>query len=109
MQLVFANENKDIFEMLKSGEKSLETRAAIPEYRLIKQGDIISFLCDGDLFEKRVANVEIFPSVSSLLEKYQPELINPKLKTREEIIAMYHSFPGYQVKLQQYGILAIEL
>lgn len=109
MQLIFAKENREIFEMLMRGEKSVETRAATARYRGIKIGDTLSFACEGNSFEKVVIRTEIFPSVVMLLKKYRPEDINPKLKTVEEIISMYRSFPGYDAKIREHGILAIEL
>ena len=108
MQFVFNKNNKDIFEMLRDGNKTIETRAATVKYRKLQAGEIISFSCDGSIFEKTIAKVTHFDSIGSLLKKYKPEDINPKLHTTEEIVTMYHSFPGYEEKIKQSGIVAIE-
>lgn len=108
MLLVFNKINKDIFEMLKSGKKPVETRAATAKYKKIKAGDEMEFSCDGERFEKTVAKVTHFDSIETLLKNYKPETINPKLKTKEEIMEMYHSFPGYKEKIEKEGIVAIE-
>lgn len=109
MQLLFAKENKDIFEMIKSGQKSVETRAATQRYKSIIPGDVLTFVCEGDSFKKTVTKTKVFPSIHSLLERYQPKEINPKLETAGEINAMYQSFPGYEAKIKEHGILAIEV
>lgn len=108
MRLVFNAVNKDIFEMLRDGSKRVETRAATIKYKKLCTGESITFVCQGETFEKTVLRVNYFPSIGSLLEQYKPEDINPKLYTKEEIIKMYHSFPGYKEKIEQFGIVAIE-
>lgn len=109
MRLVFAKENKDIFEMLHSGSKKVETRAATPKYQKIKVGQTITFSCNGKTFEKDVAKASHFKDIKALLKVYTPEHINPNLHTEREIVAMYHSFPGYEEKIREHGIIAIEL
>lgn len=109
MRLVFSKENIDIFEMVESGKKRVETRAATKKYQSIQKGDTLEFVCDTSSFSREVKVVYIYPSIDLLLEKYTPEEINPKLSTKEEIVAMYHSFPGYEEKIKEHGIIAIEL
>lgn len=108
MLLVFNKNNKDIFDMLRDGKKSVETRAATSKYTKIKEGDSITFSCDGERFEKVIAKVYRFDSIDSLFAVYKPTDINPKLHTREDIQEMYHSFPGYREKIEKEGIIAIE-
>lgn len=108
MRLVFNKINKDIFEALRKGVKKVETRAATAKYKKLEADGVISFSCAGEMFEKKIAKVTQFPSIDALLKKYKPADINPKLKTRDEIVKMYHSFPGYEEKIKEFGIIAIE-
>lgn len=55
----FRQENRDIFEAIKSGTKKIETRAATAKYKDINVGDIVKFSCGSDSFEKRAAKVAI--------------------------------------------------
>jgi ASC-1-like (ASCH) protein len=108
MKLVFNKKNKDIFEMLRSGEKKIETRAATSKYKRMRAGEQVTFACAGETFERMVSKVSYFDSIRSLLKAYPPESINPKTSTEEEITAMCYSFPGYEEKIRACGIAAIE-
>lgn len=109
MLLVFNKINRDVFLMVKDGRKKTETRAATPKYKKIKEGDELIFSCDGERFTKRVSKIEHFSSIDTLLKVYAPEDIHPEKKTKEQIVAMYYSFPGYQEKIKEAGLLAFHL
>jgi ASC-1-like (ASCH) protein len=108
MRFIFNKKNKDIFDMLRSGEKKIETRAATSKYKHMQAGETVMFVCDGETFERAVSKISHFDSISSLLKAYPPGSINPKARTEEEITAMYHSFPGYEEKIRSCGIVALE-
>lgn len=109
MRFVFSASNKDIFDMVRDGSKKVETRAATVKYQKLHAGESAIFSCQGQTFSKTISRVRLFPSIEELLKKYKPEDINPKLRTKEDIIRMYHSFTGYKEKIERYGIVAIEL
>lgn len=101
--------DKDIFNVIKSGKKKVETRAATSRYVSLKSGDTLIFVCGKDRFEKTIKTAKIYKTLASLTKKYSPLEINPFCKTREELEAMYFSFPGYKEKIIKSGIIAIEL
>ena len=101
--------NRDIFEAIGSGEKKVDTRAASPKFINIKSGDVLKIVCGKDYFERVAKKVTIFKTIEELLENYKVEDINPSMKTVDELNQMYYSFPGYREKIEQYGIIAIEL
>lgn len=109
MRLVFAKENKDIFEAVRNGVKKVETRAATKKYLRIQKGDIVDFSCEGVTFSKEVIEVKVFSSVKELLKVYAPKDINPKLSTENEVTEMYASFPGYLEKIKEFGLVALLL
>lgn len=109
MIFIFDKENIDIFDAIKSGEKKVETRACSPKYQKIENGDEICFKCEGQEFFRKVKKVSHFKSIDNLLSVYKPEEINPKLKTKKEVIDMYNSFSGYKEKIKIFGIVALEL
>jgi ASC-1-like (ASCH) protein len=108
MRFVINKLNKDIFDAICDGSKKVETRAATVKYKKLEEGTKVSFSCAGEVVEKEIKRITHFDSIDALLKKYKPEDINPKLKTKEEIIDMYHSFPGYKEKIEKEGIVAIE-
>lgn len=94
--------------MLRDGRKRVETRAATSKYQKLKAGETIEFSCDGERFEKTILKISHFASIDKLLIKFKPTDINPTRKTKEDIVRMYRSFPGYEEKIEEFGIVAIE-
>lgn len=101
--------DKAVFDFIKSGEKKIETRAAGPKYEHIQKGDILVLKCGRSKFERKVTAVHKFKSVDAMLKKYNPSDIDPRTKTPAELKKMYNSFPGYSLRLKEYGILAFVL
>jgi ASC-1-like (ASCH) protein len=108
-RLVFAKENKDTWENIKVGLKTIETRAGSVKYKKVKKGDILVLFCDGKQFERTVKKVTHVTSVAALIKKYNPSSINPGVHTLKEMEGMYYRYPGYKEKIAQFGILAFEL
>ena len=51
--LRFRKTDKGIFNDIKHGLKTIETRAATDRFRPIKAGDILIFVCGKERFEKK--------------------------------------------------------
>ncbi|MES2213584.1 MAG: hypothetical protein V4473_01965 [Patescibacteria group bacterium] len=107
--LVIAQINKSTFEFIRSGEKKIETRAGSPTYQNIKAGDILVFSCEGEEFEKNVSAMRHFASIADLLKVYTPEQVNPETHSEDELTRVYHSYPNYEEKIKEFGLLAFEL
>lgn len=101
--------NKDIFEAIMSGKKKIETRAATSKYGNIKSKDMVVLVCGSKKIEKKVKKTEHFSSIGAILKKYKPETINPKTHTAKEARDMWNSFPGYEEKIKEFGLIAITL
>ena len=97
------------YNLIKSGEKRVETRAASPRYKDIKDGDIVVFKCGNDSFERIEKKARKFNNVDKILDHYDVKDINPGVNTVEELKLMYNSYPNYAEKLKKYGIIAFEL
>jgi ASC-1-like (ASCH) protein len=107
--LKIAQTGRYIFDAIKKGQKKIETRAGTEKYQKIVAGDILVFSCGKDSFEKEVKKVKHFKTIKALLKVYKPQEINPKTKTEKETVEMYYSFPDYEQKIKDFGILAFEL
>jgi len=107
--LRFAAANKKTFDAIKSGAKTVETRAGTLRYLPIKAGDVLVCVCGTNRLEKTVKKVTHVKSISALLKKYDPGVINPGVTDLKGMEKMYYSYPGYKEKIEQYGILAFEL
>ena len=101
--------HKGIFDVIESGKKKVETRAATPKYKKIKENDELVFWCGAQKCKKKVIRIRYFKSLAGLLKTYKPSEINPAVKTPDELRTMYYSFPGYKEKIKKYGLVAFEL
>ena len=52
--LKFRQADKDIFKDIRSGRKTVETRAGTVKFRNIKSEKTVIFICGKDKFEKKV-------------------------------------------------------
>lgn len=109
MILKFREIDRDKFDAIVSGTKSVETRAATPKYRALKPGDNITAVCGADSTDMTIKSVSHFPDVASLLKQISQATILPGTSTVDEAEAIYYSFPGYKEKVAQFGLLAFEL
>lgn len=101
--------DKDIFESLKKGEKSIETRACTRKFQKIKEGDTLVFNCDNQKLEKKVKKVEHFESIEELFESVDIKNVFPDIDTLETLKQAYFSFPNYKQKIDNYGLFAFWL
>ena len=107
--LDFREVNRDTFDLVCNGGKSIETRAAVDKYADIAVGDTITFACGNDTCTKEVIKVEKFPSIEAIYEKYKPHEINPVWKNEQDGRDAWASFPNYMEKIQKYGLIALTL
>lgn len=94
---------------MRSGLKSIETRAATIKYQPIQKGDTITFVCGKDRFVKEIAAVSHFTTPEEMVKKLPLQKIMPMATSLEEMKKRYYSYPGYEEKIKEHGILAFEL
>lgn len=107
--LRFRAVDKKNFEELRSGIKSVETRAASVKYQPIEKGDTLTFVCGKDKFSKTITKKFHFKSIDAMFKKIPFKKIMPDLKTKEEAKKRYFSYPNYEEKIKEFGILAFEI
>jgi ASC-1-like (ASCH) protein len=108
-QLRFRAQDRNIFEAVKEGRKTVETRAASPKFSDIKAGDIVVLKCGKERLEKKVRKVRFLKKITEILDYYKIRQIHPDLSSVEELEKMYFGFPGYKEKIKKYGLAAFEL
>jgi ASC-1-like (ASCH) protein len=104
--LPFRAEDQKLFEALRNGLKTIETRAGSPRYAKIQSGDTLVFICAGQKFERKVRAVEYFATPAELFKKYSFQKVMPFAESLEDAVASYDLFPGYKERIRRYGILA---
>ena len=110
----------DIFEMIKSGAKTIEDRPLNLEkkrnYSKIKPGDtlVLYSLDTGEKIEKKAQFVRVYKSVKEMAENEPIGKIISGAKTPEELVSIFEELKkkwgeNYARKLEKYGIVAIGL
>lgn len=101
--------DKEIFNAIKKGNKPIETRAATPKYQSIEIGDTLTFVCEGNSISKKVGNKFHWNDVDSMASQIDFKKVMPDVSGVEEMKKVYSSFPGYDEKIKEFGIVGFEL
>ncbi len=100
--------DRGIFDLIKSGRKTIEPRAATKKFKNVVAGDTLVFKCGKDRLEKSVVETYTFGSIDELLTAFDLEQIMPNV-SRNEAKEIWYSFPGYKEKIDKYGLVAFRL
>lgn len=109
LQLRFRQIDRDKYQAIVDGRKTVETRAATPKYRQLATGDELVAVCGQDNYRTTIKRVRHFGSIAALLDYYGIDAVLPGVRSLAEATAIYHSFPGYKGKIKDHGLLALEL
>lgn len=107
--LLIREVDKNIFEAIKNGTKTIETRAATDKYKAIKEGDILDFVCSEEHLQKKVLEVKLFKTIEEMVEELGIKPIAPFADSIEEMKNIYYSFPNYKEKIANFGLIAFKL
>ncbi|MEK7447476.1 MAG: ASCH domain-containing protein [Patescibacteria group bacterium] len=104
--------DKVIFDRIKNGEKTVETRPMnAPEsskyYGQMKTGDRLVILCDGQRLEKFVKATRVYKDFEKYLDSEDLKNILGEGTTKESARKVHYSFG--RERLDKYGIIAIDM
>src|SRR5688500_9177803 len=108
-RLVFRENDRDKFDDIENGHKSIETRAATIKYKPIEAGDSLTFVCGHVEITRLVTKVEHYNSLEEMFTHLPLGQILPSARTADDAKKVYYSFPGYKEKIDTSGILAFHL
>lgn len=104
-----------IFEQIKSGIKTVETRALNPDeperyFGNIKVGETIELerVDNGEILRKKVKRASVYNNFDDYLKEEDFKKIFGKEMKPEEVRKIHYNFPGYKERLEKYGIVAFE-
>lgn len=101
--------DKVVFDEIKNGSKTIETRAATDKYRGIQEGDILVFACGDEKLEKMVDKVDIYKSIDEMIRAIDFKSVMPFVDSIDEMKKVYFSFPNYKEKIKTFGLVAFKL
>jgi len=101
--------DKFIFDSIRDGEKTIETRAATDRYRKIKEGDILVFVCGDDKLEKEVKKVDYYKSIDEMVKVIDFKKVMPFVNSIDEMKNICFSFSNYKDKIDKFGLAVFRL
>lgn len=98
------------FNRIKTGEKSVETRAATEKYQHIAKGDTLVFVCGKEKITKTIVRVRHFKTLTAMFKVVpMKKIMPPHVQTIAAARKVYYGYSGYKEKLAKYGVLAWEI
>ena len=101
--------DKIVFDSIKNGSKSIETRAATDKYKKIEVGDILEFKCEDKHLAKEITKIQHFKTIDEMVKTISFKEVMPFVGSIEEMKEVYYSFPDYKEKIGEYGLLAFSM
>lgn len=104
---------KEYFDAIKSGRKTVEGRVNSPKYKNLICGAKIGFVCN-KTEEKIICIIEalnVYSSFSQMLKAEGVSNMLPSLGQEElnKAVSIYEGFPGYKEEANVFGALAIKI
>ncbi|SRR3989339_2117094 len=111
-------EKDDIFNLVRSGKKSIETRPFNPQkkrnYSKIVPGDtlVLYSLDTHEKLEREAVYTRVYKSIADMVENEPVEKIFPGIKSKNALLKVYEELKSkwgkaYAQKLEKYGIVAV--
>lgn len=91
------------FDLILSGEKTLEVRVLYPNLRSIQKGELINLNNQATI---RVKDVRKYPTFEEMLSREEASRIVPG-SNREELLSLLKSL--YPLHKEQMGVLVLEV
>lgn len=104
--------DKSYFQLIKNIQKTVEGRIYKNHYTNINPGDVIKFK-DSKNFQNtifcQVKSKALYGSFREMLEKEGLEHCLPGVRSLDEGVKVYHSFPDYEEESRKYQVVAFKI
>ncbi len=97
---------KRYFDLIASGEKTVEVRVAYPANKRLAAGQLLKFTCRGEECLTRIAKIATYGSFDDMFDHEKASTVNPTA-TREQQLANIRLI--YPAEKEALGVLAIEV
>lgn len=95
------------FQLIKSGQKTLEGRIGYPNMRRIKKGDTVLLRTSGGEVKIKIIDVRGYKDFQDALKHENISRLLPGVKPENALEIYERIYPEWKVK--QYGVLIFEL
>lgn len=107
--LRFRAVDKDNFDEVRTGVKSIETRAGTVKYQPMEVGDTLTFVCGDEKLVKKITKRYHWSSVDAMVAEINFKKVMPNVGSVVEMKKVYSSYPDYDQKIREHGLLGFEL
>ncbi|MDP2594097.1 MAG: hypothetical protein Q8P36_02055 [bacterium] len=107
--LRFRKADKKNFDEVECGEKSIETRAGTAKYQPIAVGDTLIFVCGQARCSKKITRKFNWPNIDTMVADVDYKRVMPSVGSVAEMKKAYASYPDYEQKIKEHGLLGFEL
>lgn len=101
------NIRKPYFDLIASGDKTVEVRVGYPKIRRISAGDTLRITCADESLSKRVTAVREYPSFAALLDNENVSAIGGPDMTHDQLVAAIRDI--YPPEKEALGVFALHL
>ncbi len=99
--------DRDNFNEIKYGLKTVETRANTERYANVKTRDILLFVCGKDRLRKKIRRVRRFKTIAAMTRAISYKKIMPSVSSIRGMREVYYGYPNYKEKIKKFGIVAM--
>jgi ASC-1-like (ASCH) protein len=97
------------FNLIKSGDKSVELRVFDGERADYKLGDTLVFKCKNKEIQSIISGLIYYQSFEEALSEENYLRAIPDAASLEDALSVYHSYPNFKERAAKYGVVAIRL
>jgi len=101
--------DKKNFDEVKSGVKPIETRAGTVRYQPIAVGDTLTFVCGKEKCVKKIVKKFHWKSIDAMVKEINFKKVMPSVGSVAEMKRIYASYPDYEKKIKEHGLLGFAL
>ncbi|MFC4517991.1 ASCH domain-containing protein [Streptomyces ehimensis] len=101
------NIRKPYFNLITSGEKTIEVRVGYPKIRKITAGDLLRISCGDDTLTTLVTEVKEYESFKAMLDAEDAAAISGPDMTHDQLVTAIHDI--YPPEKEALGVFALHL
>lgn len=100
---------KQYFDLIRSGQKTVEGRIFSGDCKQMKAGDKILFFCGTNEITRTIRNIHVYDSFAEMLQHEGVGTCLPGVRSVERGVAIYHAIPNYRERAYRSGVVALQL
>jgi ASC-1-like (ASCH) protein len=97
---------KRYFDLIASGQKTIEVRVAYPSNKRLAAGQLLKFTCGGETCLTRITQVVPYTSFEEMLDHENVSSVNPTATRAEQVASLRLIYPAEKEAL---GVIAIHV